>query len=154
MPIWRWWARWHGGGRCLHLHCGPSQQDRTAWQTHIICIFATFSQSPMLSATTTTARPHPRPHSPPSLWLLTHTHRWLPHLHAWVNHVRVATAFCLMYASLLLIILAYHPGVSGSDDDGLAQFRWVGLVGVRVTLGHTEFGRCDSGSPGVQCQRR
>jgi hypothetical protein len=49
--------------------------------------------------------------------------RWLPHLHAWVNHVRVSTAFCLQYASLLLIILAYHPGVSGSDDEGLSQFR-------------------------------
>jgi hypothetical protein len=50
--------------------------------------------------------------------------RWLPHMHAWVNHVRVATAFCLLYASLLLIILAYHPGVAGDDEDGLASFRW------------------------------
>lgn len=49
--------------------------------------------------------------------------RWLPHMHAWVNHVRVATAFCLLYAALLLIILAFHPGVAGDDDEGLTSFR-------------------------------
>jgi hypothetical protein len=58
------------------------------------------------------------------MWWLPHADlylRWLPHLTAWVNHVRVATYFCLLYASLLFIILAYHPGVSGSDDQGLAN---------------------------------
>ncbi len=43
--------------------------------------------------------------------------RWLPHLYAVVNHVRVGSYFSVFYAALLLIIMAYHPGVDVNDWD-------------------------------------
>jgi hypothetical protein len=49
--------------------------------------------------------------------------RWLPHMHAWVNHVRVATAFCLQYTAVILIVLVYHPGVDSGNDADMEAFR-------------------------------
>lgn len=49
--------------------------------------------------------------------------KWVPHLTDWVNHVRVGTYFCILYASLVFIILAYAPGVDQDDPSAVSTFR-------------------------------
>ncbi len=58
-----------------------------------------------------------------SFWLCYLYLRWLPHLYAWVNHVRVGSYFSVFWAALLLIIMAYAPGVASHDTNGLSQQR-------------------------------
>ncbi len=54
-----------------------------------------------------------------SFWLCYLYLRWLPHLYAWVNHVRVGSYFSVFWAALLLIIMAYQPGLQPGDAEGI-----------------------------------
>ncbi len=58
-----------------------------------------------------------------SVWLCYLYLKWLPHLFAWVNHVRVGSYFSVFWAALLLIIMAYAPGVEPGDAYGLSEQR-------------------------------
>ncbi|KAL6754986.1 hypothetical protein V8C86DRAFT_270236 [Haematococcus lacustris] len=76
---------------------------------------------------------------------------WLPYLHAAINHVRIAAMTSILYASLLLIIMSYAPGVNQNNPKEVADFNgiltnllWAGLVpvtlaGAAMSYIHTRF---------------
>ncbi|GFH17198.1 uncharacterized protein HaLaN_13777 [Haematococcus lacustris] len=76
---------------------------------------------------------------------------WLPYLHAAINHVRIAAMTSILYASLLLIIMSYAPGVDQNNPKEVADFNgiltnllWAGLVpvtlaGAAMSYIHTRF---------------
>ncbi len=43
--------------------------------------------------------------------------KWAPHSHAWVNWIRCGTYAVVHYAAWTTIMLAFHPGVPGGDDE-------------------------------------
>jgi hypothetical protein len=49
--------------------------------------------------------------------------KWLPHLNQWINHIRNFTHFSVCWAALLLIILAYEPGVAQDDPVAVDKFQ-------------------------------
>jgi hypothetical protein len=49
--------------------------------------------------------------------------KWLPHVYSIINHIRNFTHFSVFYSALLLIILAYKPGVAQDDTAALDKFQ-------------------------------